>query len=91
MEYARINLTGNEMTSVNTVCHCLISPMNFLRVFLLDELPQLDKLHKTRSPWSPIGVNYWNSIISADMQIIRALILDRVESPASLNTQQYTN
>lgn len=91
MEYARINLTWNEMTSVNMVCHCLISPMNFLRAFLLDELSRLDKLHKTWSPWSPNGVNYWNSIISADMQIIRALILDRVESPASLNIQQYTN
>ena len=27
MEYARINLTQNNMTSVNMVCHCLISPM----------------------------------------------------------------
>ena len=70
MEYARINLTRNEMTSVNMVCRCLISPMNVLRVFLLDKLPRLDKLHKTRSPWSPNGVNYWNYIISP-VQIYR--------------------
>lgn len=60
--------------------------MNILRALLLDKLPQVDKLHKNWSPWSPSRVNYWDCLVSsADMQIIRALILGRVESTALLN------